>query len=259
MGGCLFYKEKALINKNDGHYYAFPILSDDTPIENLSFQRDILCGTCFSLKNGIFLTAGHVAEAALQRKYCAVEIWEEGYKPYYFEKNDVEIFTDYDLAILKTKKAPPNVCEFLWETRFQTSGPQVNAIGFAHGFDLEQKALTLRKFTGFIVASLTYCKNIPAKCGGYELSFVSPTDLSGSPLLLNNVLIGYIKGVSESKIRTKIYETVEKENDGIKRITEEYELVSFSIAVRTDAILSLQSKILGTTIIDYLRNNNFIK
>jgi len=248
-----------LINRNDAHYYSFPIVSDNTPIEHFTHQRDILCGTCFSLKNGIFLTAGHVAKAALKNEYCAVEIWEQAYRPYYFDKNEIEIFEDYDLAILKTKNTPSNALEFLWKTKPQSSGIQVRAIGFAHGLDLEQKAFALRTFTGFIVGSVTNCRDIPAKCGGYELSFVSPVDLSGSPLLLGCDLIGCVEGVSESRIKVKTYEKIEKEENKVKKIIEEYECINFTIAIRTDAILLLNSRILGMPVIDYLKNNNLIR
>ncbi len=166
-----------MINRNDLHYYSFPILSDDDPFGNFPIQRNILRGTCFSLGNGIFITAAHVAAGALEHNYSAVGVWEEQYKFYFFGKQNVEIFDRYDLAILKTNNSPYNVCQFMWELNPQPAGILVRAPGFAHGLDLEQNALILRNFTGFIVASLTRCRNIEARCGGYELTFVAPIDL----------------------------------------------------------------------------------
>jgi hypothetical protein len=247
-----------MINRNDLHYYSFPILSDDYSFGNSPIQRNILRGTCFSLGNGIFITAAHVAAGALEYNYSAVGVWEEQYKFYFFGKQNVEIFDRFDLAILKTNNSPNNVCQFMWEPSPQPAGILVRAPGFAHGLDLEQNALILRNFTGFIVSSLTRCRNIEARCGGYELTFVAPIDLSGAPLLTaENNIIGYITGVASSGTEVNTSERVDENSKEIIR-TKEYERINFGIAVRSEAILELESQLLGGNVINYLRAQKLI-
>ena len=243
----------------DLHHYAFPVLGCNVPFDQPDYSgKLVLNGTCFSVKNGIFLTAAHVLKGALSAKFHAVYIWGgTSFIAYYFD--DYEFFEDYDLAVFRTIIEPSiNVEEFSWRDNTLSSAAFVSAVGYAHGLDIEQNSLSLRSFSGFIVSAPTYCKQVKSRARAYELSFVSPLDLSGAPLLNNLNIHGYIIGMSESKILINKYETIEKDNEEVRRVTEEYNYTYFSIAIRTEAILALSSRILQATLGDYLARNNLL-
>jgi len=243
---------------------SFPIARGELqPTGNYKFIGDIL-GTCFSMGGPYFITASHVLEQYKDHeivigianrdtlKYHAVKIIEEE-----------ELFCD--ISIIKVDYGDNDYEKWIevlsWNRNNLPIFRDVATVGYPHGKSILEDRISLipRGFKGYITSlpdsfSPIGWKRKPFNI--YELSFQIPNQLSGGPLIMNvdhPIITGVVIGNSSSKILVlENEEIIESKKE--KTIVQEYNLMTLGIAVRETEILPINSRILGTTISEYLLN-----
>src|SRR5207248_4356317 len=152
----------------------------------LDLSRAEFHGTAFGMTPGIFVTAGHVYEAAAAAgdKVVLFRLTPDDVNGQVVE--DVQLFKYIDLALLHCPHLQAEILPF-------TFSPPLNyldnvvALGYAFGLTLfapdRPGVYVMRAFKGHIVTrrGLTELTGVPP---GYEVSFVPPPGLSGAPLIV---------------------------------------------------------------------------
>jgi hypothetical protein len=233
---------------------AYPIvvlrIEDGVP----SSQRII--GTCFYIGNQFMMTAGHVLEILnnlLEDKnfhsiVCLYSPETGGYMG--FSIMEVERIS-YDIGIMKVlalEESDERLTKLSWlKSTLNEALIDVGAFGFPYGIvnvHNEIPEFVQRAFKGYIVSYMRYF-SIPGSSGEmfpvYELSFQAPEGLSGSPLITLGPfprVIGVIIG-----------------NNEISSGDPESIPLALGIAVVSNILFSEKSKLLGSTLYDYLEQN----
>ncbi len=211
------------------------------------------------------ITAGHVAERiAFKPDDCAVVALTDPDESY-IAAPVVELDAlPHDLALIRVQFLQSNHAEFFIRHKWTGFNLQplddVQSWGFAYG---HQEVMSLvfgvqRAFKGYVVCNRPGWQrlgtnDIPFPV--YELSFQAPRGLSGAPLLNADTIptvFGVVIGNSES--RMLVHHSTEVDAGGEQRITEQYESLTLGIAVRSDAILRLKSKLITGTIGEHLES-----
>ena len=212
-------------------------------------------GTAFPILNNYYVTAAHVIESAAEHESYAL-LNKSGKRLKFVEINDIEVFQNYDLAILEVQSLESESRE--WCERNLSMLEDVYTVGFPHAFDYENFVLSIRSFKGETVSNyIKYDSKSKPLC--YELSFQCPKGLSGAPLFLrkSNQVAGIIIGNNTSEIEILRYkETV---TEKITRETVCNDAVHFGVGLSINSILNIKSKLLGAKIRDYLTSNNRLK
>ena len=215
--------------------------------------RQVL-GTCISIGEDFFITAGHVIKSSLDYKKTAVG--------YLVDKNwhgrfiiDHEIIEDYDLGIIKANV--PHSYPLKWTRNKLAMLNHVQTAGYPYAIESAHSNLDIRAFAGHIVSRRTF-HGLNAKPRSYELSFQTPRGLSGAPLIDHNTLVsGLIIGNKSTEIL--IFKEKEVIDEGKKESTiERYESLQLGVAVDSISILSVEVDILGRTIGDHLIKNELL-
>jgi len=190
-------------------------------------------GTCFCLKDNIFVTAGHVLRAAITHDYYAIGFVDsERYKGVQIE--EYEINDDIDIAVFKGN--------INGQAIFPISNEQhpmlfpVKTCGYPYALNQDIGTLSLRGFQGTIV-SYTRNQQLAGKPGCYELSFTCPRGLSGSPLwdvTDKQKIAGVIIGTSNSEMIIHSERTVD--SNGNESIYEKTEVMHLGIAVHIQEV-----------------------
>ena len=156
-----------------------------------------------------------------------------------------------------------------WNNQPLVGFDPIRCCGYAYGHHRvgDRQSVVQRCFQGYVVAPLNEFE-LPGTNADifsvHELSFPVPRGLSGSPLLnaVGNVMVnGVVIGNSDSQMvvfRSKEIETEAEKNTKSTTIVERFESLSLGIAVQPEAILPLQSTMLGTTIEDHLLTNELL-
>ena len=231
-------------------------------------------GTCFSIGKNHMLTAGHVAKTD-PGKGEKLFIGLSDPKAGGLEAAKV-IETELlpgDCAILKvefpSKESQKWVTELDWHPVPLAYFDHVESLGFPYGIHAveERRYVISRTFRGHIVSILneftpigSYEKSFPV----YEVSFGAPRGLSGAPLLTGLdkssgyewSAVGLIIGNSKSGMKVIESEEYSKDSAGETKVSEVYEYLSLGIAVQANHIFEINSRILGSSIKNYLSANN---
>jgi len=192
----------------------------------------VFFGTAFPVLPGVFVTAAHVVNAA-QATGGSLALFRSGpgepVRPMPIQMvDDVEVFEGLDLALLKCNghahllPIPP-----LFEP-LEVLQP-VTCVGFAVGVDAEYQTYVHRAFAGHVVTRRELYHMKPDQPPGYELSFVTPPGLSGAPLVIHTSEGAFFAGYIVHWWRTEL--------EGA-----EYR---FGVAVASDVLLSVESRIVG--------------
>ncbi len=207
----------------------------------------IIHGSCFYLKDSVFITAGHVLKHAIAGQHRAVGFIENGVYCYR-DILDYEVIEKYDLGIFKIDVSNLNLPQLKWAIKPKIMLNEVMTVGFPFGLIVKEdkNLIVTRAFLGYIMSRRDDIKR-------YELSFNCPRGLSGAPLLdrNNKEIVGIILGNSIVKINVcKIQERVG--DGGTKIIHEQDETVYFGEALQSQFITRIDSKLLGTTIENFI-------
>ena len=261
---------------NSGYSIALPVLTArPTPMGEKIFEViGEVYGTAFSIGNGYMLTAGHVIKSITAASLIGTIGLREPNSIYQKAAQIIDSeLLPHDLAIFKVdfliKESTNWFYTLPWQKRPLDTFDPVRCLGYPYGMHTveDRKSLVLRGFQGYVVADLFEFK--PCDIQGdpfavYELSFNAPRGLSGSPLLslrTNNEQHIWAAGIiiGNSKSRMLILDSEEiNEEDNSRTILEQYESLSFGIAVQAKDIFNIYSQMLGSTIYDYLGKNNLL-
>ncbi|HYI10948.1 MAG TPA: hypothetical protein VEK57_17965 [Thermoanaerobaculia bacterium] len=152
----------------------------------LEVSRAEFHGTAFGMAPGIFVTAGHVYEAAAasRGKVALFRLTPDDVNGQFVE--EAQIFKNADLALLYSPHLKAEILPFSFSPPLNYL-ENVAALGYAFGLTLaappNPHMYVMRGFKGHIVTrrGLTELPGVPP---GYEVSFVPPPGLSGAPLLV---------------------------------------------------------------------------
>lgn len=238
--------------------YVFPIYGMSGAKGHL--QPTNIYGTCFSIGRNYFLTALHVVNAA--------KATSEETKIGFFSQinagcvnmNSYEVkeeFPESDLAIIESKEIFQHEKKpraFKWKGSKLLIFEDVRAMGYPYGYSPYDRFSIGRGFSGNILCETPYERGeLKARC--YELSFQAPRGLSGGCLIDKYYNIhGIVIGNSKKEIHVFQDEITITEGDNkIKRIETINETTFIGMAITEEHIFDLQSRELGGTIHDYLK------
>jgi hypothetical protein len=233
------------------------------PIMGVSAAKKplVVCGSAFALGGNMYLTAGHVWENALAFPLRAVGIREQqAPNATLYHVSDGETIAAFDLAILKTPAPTPNKA-LIWSSADLILFANVRTFGYPYGFDVESGMLSIRGFQGHIVGGTTF-NRLSGKPPVYELSFACPRGLSGAPLMWQESQPrGHVHGVVLTNHITEM--TVFSETEKLTENGQETKLVKtealhLGIAIRSSAVVTIRSALLGCTIGEWLRGHGLL-
>jgi V8-like Glu-specific endopeptidase len=219
-------------------------------------------GTAFYIGNNLFLTAGHCLSKIKERQFLGV-----GYpQPSKTELGLVafkygETFDEYDVALVETDRDVPHIEIQKWSLDVVTSLHDVWTAGYPHALDISDMGFVAqRAFKGHTVSHIPF-KRLPK--GGfvdaYELSFMVPKGISGAPVFSSGstTILGMILGMKETGM--EVCREFEASDDGkIAEFVYSRQIMYYGVAVTAQAIAKIHSKKLGSTIGEYLKQENLI-
>lgn len=157
--------------------------------------RNVIFGTAFAITDELFLTAGHVVEAATSVGDLALGRLGNPVSEGRFDVvAEYELFDGIDVALLRSPGVNPVKHELSFD-RFPIFH-DVQAVGFGLGLDPEYHSYVPRGFRGHIVSGHQLF-GWRAQPFAYELSFVPPVGMSGaalSPAGYGTLVCGVIVG-----------------------------------------------------------------
>jgi hypothetical protein len=239
-----------------------------------SSDSGAVAGTCFSIGNGIFMTAGHVAAGIRESGKVGIVL---AVSPQRDTPRALPVaeFEDLpcDIGLLRVPSAaklPPDwIYTLRWRRTPIVQFDDVRTLGFPHGSHTLGKRTNViqRAFRGYIVCDPPEFE-LPAfggqRFGLYEVSFPAPLGLSGAPLLFGTgqflpriAVSGVIIGNSQYKMFVPGSGETISEN-GETTIVERYESLSLGIAVPVQDILPLRSELVASTIGEYLEAQDLL-
>jgi hypothetical protein len=212
-----------------------------------TFELSQLYGTAFPIGAGWFLTAAHVVQAVIENPCAALgwlnenDIWES------VPVTEHETL-DCDVGLLKANVTAKT---FPWALELSPQLDDVQAIGYAYGWDEEASFISPRGFKGHIAGlrqSLKWAQH--PFC--YELSFQAPRGLSGAPVWGGkHGVIGMILGNSSTEM--VVFSEREVLSEGKEHTFEKVEALHLGFALSASAAVQLHSAHIGMTLGEHFR------
>jgi hypothetical protein len=189
--------------------------------------RDVIFGTAFAITDDLFLTAGHVVEAAASVGDVSLGRLTVAASDGIFDvAADWEVFAGVDLALIKCSDLSPSIYQMHFDPL--PIFKEVRALGFAYGLDPEYHNYAPRGFLGHVVAGaqLFGWRTQPL---AYEVSFIPPKGLSGAALVPD----GYGPLMAAGVVV------------GARTVQIEESTTHLGIAITAEELLRLSSRIVG--------------
>jgi len=216
------------------------------------------------------LTAMHVAaeisRSATRAMVIGIETPDGFFKAAYV--SDIEDL-GADLALMRVAFTIPESVRWFnqitWSRISLTPFTPVRAVGYAYGTHTidDKTSVVVRGFPGTVVSYLNEFRPLSMQgppFRAYELSFLAPRGLSGSPLLNaqgNLQIHGMIIGNAET--RMMVFRSEERIQDSDNTtIVEQYEALVLGMAVSAEEILPRRSSLLGLTIEEHLAKHQLL-
>lgn len=117
-------------------------------------EKPVLLGTAFAIKGGAFATAGHIADALKESKSPTLRKFEEDGTVAAIPIKQSETWKSIDFGLIYADFQPKEIISWLDARAVEPT--DVDCLGFAYGFDLQRKKLTMRHFKGYIVSCQRY-------------------------------------------------------------------------------------------------------
>ncbi len=240
----------------DLRHFALSVLACDAP----DATPTQICGTAFAIGGGYFVTAAHVLDTVLESRAPSLGFLPDqaplGPVAYYQAPiTRHEIVRGLDLGIIACAGGPYGT--FQWFGRDVALLTNVLAGGYPYALERDRLQVFVRAYRGSI-ASAHQIYQLPDEPGGYELSFPAPRGLSGAPLLLQQmppIVVGYIVENGRSGMLVMSHRESIAESSS-ETVVEQYEYLTYGIAVSSSAVVEVQSELLGGTIKDHLKRHN---
>lgn len=246
--------------------FVFPVVGGHYDVvgghydKNKDFIVKNIFGTCLSISNDIFLTAGHVIKE-IEEENLSLSIGKIANKEaLHYSVLTYEILSDFDLAIIRTGSKLSDVNQFKWELTELAMLDEVRTVGFPHALDFSRGEIYIRSFMGYVVSTSEFYR-LESSPRSYELSFIAPKGLSGAPLFSSSKIFPPLKGyvIGNSHIKIPILREAEKEADeDVTRIIESYEWSTFGVAIQVGSITNIESEILNGSLFKFLEKNNLM-
>jgi hypothetical protein len=233
--------------------YVFPIVGGEirksNGLEPLLIRAAY--GTAFYLGRDCFMTAGHVLKSAAEQPAVGVG-FIEGTNWLCNRVEDQEVLEKYDIGIVRARLA--RGYGFQWDFNEAAMLDDVQTAGFPYALDLERGKMELSCFKGYIVGALGTCKELPADCPSYHLSFGVPRGLSGGPLLTFGDASPKVKGIviGTKSSEMLVLRDTEVIREGETHIVERYETLTMGLAVQSRSLAGVRSRILGGSVEDHV-------
>ena len=210
-------------------------------------------GTAFSVGGGYFVTAGHVLGNAVSNETASIG-WARDSGWYDTPIIEHEVIAEYDIGYFTADLSGSE--SFQWNFAELLKLQDVQTCGFPLSFDRERKLINPRAFKGYVVSQVSH-PNLASRPRCYELSFACPSGLSGAPLLSDcpPQVRGIILGNRTTEV--EVSWTQEAEREGQKELSvHRSEMLNWGLAVQSDALANIQSRLLGGSLIDYFKRTN---
>jgi hypothetical protein len=248
-----------------------PIILADQLEGPLYAVTPMVHGTGFSIGGGACLTAGHVAAELLARPAERSAVLGFHYEGTWIgaEVVDAEVLPA-DVGILKFAPKEGVVYEqppaFQWSLAPLPIFFPVKTVGYPYGSSIIEGTLHImsRGFQGHIVSAPPKYLPVGFKEPAfpvYELSFAAPRGLSGAPLFTGEtptVVRGLVIGNSESAMQ--VHRSTERVSEGeITNVYEYFEYLHLGVAVQSQHLVTLRSRILGGTILSHLHTHGLLR
>jgi hypothetical protein len=208
----------------------FAVLSankDRQPDGPFPMARDVIFGTAFAIADDLFLTAGHVVEAAASVGDVSLGRFAISTADGAFDvAADWEVFEGVDIALIKCPGFSPAIFQMHFGKLPIFS--EVRAMGFANGLEPEYHSYAPRGYLGHVVAGLQQFR-LRGQPFSYELSFVPPKGLSGAPLIPSGFGPSTAAGIVTSSQSVEV--------DG--------SATHVGVAIAAEELLRLSSRIIG--------------
>lgn len=209
----------------------------------LSATRPVVYGTAFPILPGVLATALHVissAEANGELAVCRVEGTIGARELRTYRLRSVERYRDVDFALLECpdfQHLAPMPVSFDPLAIFD----EAKAIGYPFALDPERLTLVHRGFSVHVVTRRELY-HVPGQPPGYELSFPTPKGLSGAPLVArcDDGLCCYGYVVQQQSVTVEGQET------------------RLGIAIASEVMLSMRSKMVGGVALANLFGREFV-
>jgi len=261
------------LKKISGYSLVLPLFAADLESPGV-YQTRSLVGSSFLLGDGFVLTAGHVAHALFANGGIGVlglPNLESPEELHVSEVADAEVLP-HDLAILRIQLKPnikdTRAVRFEWLASELSVFDEVWSIGYPYGTHVveEKHRIIQRAFTGTIVASPGPYQPVGSNIqpfNAYELSFAAPRGLSGAPLMdgrepsQSRGVVGVVIGNSSSSMLVHQSEETISDGTSVQKVIQ-YESLTLGVAVACTSILPLRSRLLGSTVEEYLRGQGLV-
>lgn len=242
--------------------YVFPVVGGDhaprAATGGPAYLINQVYGTAFCLAENYFVTNEHVIRNASANTWWGIAFPDEQ-RLKAVPVDHHESFSSIDIGILSA--AVPKAKHLKWCSDELAMLTNVQASGFPHALDLSELTLTIRSFPGTVVSAKTWSR-LPAKPRVYELSFLCPRGISGSPLWRVGGTLPCVVGVVFGNSITEmiVHKEVEKVKEGDKTtIYEKVEALHLGLAIQVQSLLSVESSLLGMHIGDFLRTHSLLE
>ena len=230
----------------------YPVLGFDefpgngTP--NVSNMKGDVYGTAFWIGGDYYLTAGHVMKGALEHERIALGMLDDPVSILALPISDshIEIKAEIDLALFKVQGVIKPV-----KYNFATSNEvplnqEVLSVGYPFAVDRDIGGITFRSFKGHIVGSGRRHIGDDRRPFVYELSYMCPKGLSGSPLITDcntPQILGLVIGNTDTSITIFSEKEVAQEGNAINSY-ERTESMHLGIALMSFVFLDMKFELL---------------
>lgn len=136
------------------------------------------------------------------------------------------------LPIVRTKRNLPDAIAPKWANEEQKMLKDVYSFGFPFGLDYANNILNLRCYKGYIVSNAYLIDNATRQVG-YELSFMAPRRLSGSPLFMDIIqplVYGVVIGNHKTSMLINTYTEFESDTNHEKTL-ESSEAIHYALPI----------------------------
>jgi len=193
----------------DTREFVFPLIT--IVIKNDLAQKRTMkfLGTAFFVaKNGVAVTAAHVIPREIESdRILAAALFVDG-KENIYPIEDVLRLDEFDFALLSVQCPPTKYLPIAMPRLLM--GTDVEILGIPDHTTTDDGTKQMRLLKGHIVT-------LDSK--KFEVNFPVPAGMSGSPVLVDDHVVGYATGRVRSEELEDLYEEIEEISNNVEKIT----------------------------------------
>jgi V8-like Glu-specific endopeptidase len=247
------------INQNQptAYDYVFPVFAGELD-ENGHFEAKNIYGTAFYINHNTFITCAHTVLNAKDHPITALGFQNPKGVMSFVEWKYSEMYDNIDVGLIQANI--PREKPYKWLGNKLAMLNDVSITGYAFGLDDEHSEILIRSYKGHI-SMVGYFHKLKGSPSHYELSYMCPRGISGAPLIYIHENMPFICGMSIGSERTSMVVYSEKETNNEGNITSHYnieEALHRGIAIQTEALLEIDSKLIGKNLKEYLEDEKLL-